>query len=277
MGILSVTEIASFYRNAGLEVISKWNLSRKHIRIETMNHKFMKLNKFENRLNTRELQKYCVKYKPLHVYMSVLDWLFPERVGKKYKGQYARPVGGEYAVDVDSYVSRKRHHHFFYSDIREICFECIEIARQATIQACEKIEEYYSDIAIVFSGKRGFHIHVFDFNVNHWTYYNHKNPIKSHEVARFKFTKKLVHDTFVFDRNHFILSVDPMRVLAIPNSLNAETGLICFHIGNRKDLEARSVHDIIESSNPALFVYGRPEPLLAMKTPRRAKNMGGEH
>ena len=100
--------------------------------------------------------------------------------------------------------------------------------------------------------------------------------MKSHEVARFKFCMRLAHDTHVYDRNHFILSVDPMRVVSVPNSLNAETGLVCRFIGDRKDLEARSIHGILESSNPALFVHGRPESLLTMRIPRRAKNTGGE-
>ena len=61
--------------------------------IETLNHKFVKLNTFENRVNPHELRHHCVKYAPIHVYFSVLNWLFPERVGKKYKCRYAVPMG----------------------------------------------------------------------------------------------------------------------------------------------------------------------------------------
>jgi len=62
-------------------------------------------------LSLGELRDLCVKLAPLHVYFSVLDWLFPERVGKKYMAKYAVPVGGEYVVDVDSYVFKRRHRH----------------------------------------------------------------------------------------------------------------------------------------------------------------------
>jgi DNA primase catalytic subunit len=31
----------------------------------------------------------------------------------------------------------------------------------------------------VFSGRRGFHIHVLDFSYKDWTYYNERNPIKA--------------------------------------------------------------------------------------------------
>jgi hypothetical protein len=56
---------------------------------------------------------------------------------------------------------------------------------------------------------------------------------ESHEAARFKFSKTIDLETYVFDRHHFILSVDPMRVISVPNSLNAETGLKCLYIGAR--------------------------------------------
>jgi len=37
----------------------------------------------------------------------------------------------------------------------------------------------YSKIAVVFSGRRSFHIHVLDFNIRDWTSYNERKPIKS--------------------------------------------------------------------------------------------------
>jgi hypothetical protein len=104
-----------------------------------------------------------------------------------------------------------------------------------------------------------------DFNYRDFTCYNEKNPIRSHAVARYKFSKNISLETYVFDRAHFILSVDPMRVVTVPNTVNAESGLICSYIGNRKDLEARSIHSLVCSSNPALSIYGYPEPLLAVK------------
>jgi hypothetical protein len=41
-----------------------WQFSRKHFRIELLNGVFVKLNRFENRINSRELQKYLFKYAP---------------------------------------------------------------------------------------------------------------------------------------------------------------------------------------------------------------------
>jgi hypothetical protein len=231
-----------------------WRLSRKHIRIVTRNGRFIKLNTLRNRINPKALWRLCAKYAPTHVYMSVLDYLFPERVGLKSKAKYAYPIGGEYVVDVDNYLFRgiDTHEH----PRTWICNTCLEIARRYSIRLSEIIEENYSNIMIVFSGARGFHIHVLDFKVGDWTFYNEHAPVKSHEVARFRYTLHLSRQLDTrFDEPHFTLSVDPMRVISVPYSLNASTMLICKPIGSRLDLERKSVTRILDEANPSLEIW----------------------
>jgi hypothetical protein len=270
---MHVPEIRWYYRTAPVKVPESWDLSRRHLRLETLNHKFVKLNKFENRINPLELRKYCVKYAPRHVYCSVLTWLFPERVGKKHKARYAYPVGGSYAVDIDSYLVQRHNIMHQCCRINGICKECINLSRKMALQLCEVIERYYREIHIVFSGRRGFHVWVQDFDLKDWTYYNERNPIKSNEVARLKFSSILAAQSYAFDNYHFPVSVDPMRILAVPNTLNAESGLTCQHIGDRKSLEDRSASDIVESSSLVSLLYTRSEPFKAMKLAAR-KNRG---
>ncbi|MBO3842195.1 MAG: hypothetical protein FGF48_07245 [Candidatus Brockarchaeota archaeon] len=59
------------------------------------------------------LWRLCARFAPTHVYMSVLNYLFPERVVGKKKAKYAYPVGGEYVIDVDNYLFRgiETHEH----------------------------------------------------------------------------------------------------------------------------------------------------------------------
>lgn len=256
--------VRRFYQNASLDIPKIWNLSRKHFRVQVFDGRFVKLNRFRNRLNERKLREFYIRLTPVHVYFSVLDWLFPERVGRKCKAKYAVPVGGEYVVDVDSYVSGLKHRHIRMGS-SWVCYDCLKISKELAIQACEAIEEYYSKIAIVFSGRRGFHIHVLDFNVKDWTSYNERNPIKSHQSARYKFSMQIALETYAFDRHHFTLSVDPMRVITVPNTLNAETGLKCIYIGDRKELEKTSIYWLVYNANPALQIYGYPEPAWAVK------------
>ena len=252
--------ISSFYINQPLQIPEKWELVRKHFRIQILDGKFVKLNKFENRINNQGLRKYCRRFFPAHVYFSVLDYLFPERVGKKYKANYAVPIKGEYVIDIDSYLLHRWHRHK-PSKTWNICRECLESAKFLAVQACQQIEEYYGNLSVVFSGKNGFHIHVHDFEVRDWTRYNWRNPIKSHEVARFKFTKILNFEVDCFDRHHFIVSTDPMRIITVPETLNAESGLVCRYLGDRKDLERQSIDQIILDAVPFGSIYGYPEPL----------------
>ncbi len=58
---MQTSEIRAFYRKMMFRG-KIWNFSRKHFRLETLNHLWVKLNRFENRLNGRELKKYCVKH-----------------------------------------------------------------------------------------------------------------------------------------------------------------------------------------------------------------------
>lgn len=53
-----------------------------------------------------------------------------------------------------------------------------------------------------------------------------------------------------------------MRIITVPNSLNAETGSVCSYIGDKKDLESLTTHRIVGYSDPSLFLYGYPEPAM---------------
>jgi len=232
----------------------------------------LKLNRFRNRLSTSELRYFCTRYAPAHVYHSVLDWLFPERVGKKHKAGRALPIGGEYIFDVDSHNVWTSHDHHSRGSV---CSGCLHNAKLFAVHVCEAVEQNYSDLMVVFSGRKGFHIHVLDFNLRDWTYYNEKNPIKSQEVARFRYTK-LLAELLPVNRPHFLLSTDPMRLISLPYSLNGESGLVCTLIGDRRVLERLTIDEIIKLANPysysllgqsALDLYNaRPEPWKSMLT-----------
>jgi hypothetical protein len=64
--------------------------------------------------------------------MSVMDWLFPERVGLKRKARYAVPLGGEFVVDVDSYF-RSRPHRHIREPVWNVCLGCLEISKDLAL------------------------------------------------------------------------------------------------------------------------------------------------
>lgn len=256
--LLIKEQIERFYLDIPLRIPKVWNLSRKHFRIVVGHGRFVKLNKYQNRLSAKDLRFYCWKFKPQHVYFSVLNWLSPERVGKKYKARYCVPLNGEYVVDVDSHLVRFKHKHKV-DEHWYVCEECLEMSKRLTLQLCEIIHTYYSDLAIVFSGCQGFHVHVLDFNYHDWVGYREKDPIWCHHASRFKFTKLLQKQTHVFDRAHVNVSVDPMRVVTVPNTVNGKTGLVCSFLGSQKDLERLTISEILEFSK--IFpVESYPEP-----------------
>ena len=254
--MLDTERIRNFYRNGFKEapIHRMWpQLWNKHFRIESRVGYFIKLNKIPERLNFRSIKRLCGRYATPHLYMSVLNWLMPERVGEKSKARYAYPIGGEYVVDVDSDLFWKPHSHWVCRE--GVCVGCLSQARETTLNLLWKIEENYSDVHVVFSGRRGFHIHVLDFNVRDWTHYNDRNPLKSHEVARFKYTKHLKGSCGGFDRHHFTLSSDVTRIITFPGSLNGETGLICSYLGKREDFEKISISDVLWDSKAVKFLY----------------------
>jgi hypothetical protein len=131
----------------------------------------------------------------------------------------------------------------------------LTISKDATLRVVDKISENYSDIHIVFSGKKGFHVHVWDFDVNDWTHYDEGNPNKSHEVARFLYTKHIKGATGGFDDNHFKLSCDPMRMITFPESLNTRTRLICSYLGTPSDFARKPVIEILRESRALRYFH----------------------
>jgi hypothetical protein len=258
-----------------------WRFSRKHFRIELLNGVFVKLNRFENRINARELQRYLFKYAPRHAFMSVMDYLFPERVGRKYKAKYAVPIGGEFVLDVDSFMRKRQHHHSWHPQY-EVCEGCLDISKHLTLELCDRINRTHTSTQIVFSGCRCFHIHVLDFNYRDWTRPNPQNPMKAMAAARYKYASKVLPGT-VWDTSHFIVSIDPMRVMTVPKTLNLDTGLICLHIGTPNDLESTNIPSMLEEAAPTRYIWEtecKPvmvtlSPWWAMKLAARNKRWTG--
>jgi hypothetical protein len=227
-----------------------WN---KQFKIRTIDGRFISLNGIRRRLNFRALKRFLARFGPVNAYMSVLNWLMPERVGGKREAPRAYPIGGEYVVDIDIHLFWRPHSHYVEDGV---CVGCLRISRDATLRVLEKITENYRDVHVVFSGKQGFHVHVWDFDVRDWTHYDERNPVKSQEVARYLYTRHIKSVCGGFDDHHFTLSCDPLRVVTFPESLNGRTGLICSYLGGPKDFENTSISDVLWRSKASMYFYG---------------------
>ena len=251
--LLEAEQIKRFYEGWEEKPVHReWSfIFRKEFRAELPSGGFVSLNRLKSRLNFRVLKELCIRLLPVHIYQTVLNWARPWMVGNKSKSSKAYPFRtSEYVVDIDSYLAYQPHSHRTRNN--EPCHGCIQNAYDLTLRVLEEIEENYSDIRLVFSGRQGFHIHVFDFMIEDWTRVEERNLLKSHEVARFLYTSQLSEKIpEAFDKAHFTLSCDPMRVISMPGSLNALTGVSCSYLGDPKQFKRLSVEEILRKARGA--------------------------
>ena len=170
------------------------------------------------------------------------------------------PLNGEHFLDTDSHLVMWKHEHKFEPH-SGVCLECLGMSKCLTLQVCEAIRLYYHKVAVVFSGRAGFHVHVLDFDYLDWTLYKQSEPLWCHSASRFKFTKSLKLQTYAFDRVHFTVLVDPMRIVTVPNTLNGQTGLRCLYIGEGKDLERLTIMELVKKASCLNGLNGYPESL----------------
>jgi len=206
------------------------------------------LNQFKNRIRPEKLQSLLVKYAPTHAYMSVLSWLFPERVAGRQKANKAYPLNGTFLLDLDVKTDR---FHYHAMNRRGVCEGCLCLVRFNTLNACNIVEENYREYLVVFSGRKVFHIPL-PFSAEDWTHYRVTDPLRTQAAACFKYALYLRHRGVWFD---FKISVDPLRIHSVPGSLNAETSLIVKPIRQRVDLEALSFGRILDLTNPTPFIH----------------------
>ena len=81
--------------------------------------------------------------------MSDMNWLMPERVGIKMASRRAYPVGGEYVLDIDSYLSYAPHGHS--TEPEGFCYGCLGNIKELTERALDSISENYYDVRVVFN------------------------------------------------------------------------------------------------------------------------------
>jgi hypothetical protein len=49
------------------------------------------------------------------------------------------------------------------------------------------------------------------------------------------------------------VSVDPMRIVTVPNTMNGKTGLVCSYLGTVKDLDNLTILEIVENAKTFPF------------------------
>jgi len=98
-----------------------------------------------------------------------------------------------------------------------------------------------------------------DFHFKDWVSYREHDPIWCHSASRYKLTRLLNKQVQAFDKYHFNVSVDPMRVITVPNTINGKTGLRCTYLGNQKDFAKLTIPEILSRSKVFSKFYRYPK------------------
>ena len=93
--MLKPYQIRHFYLRGFRPLLERWpRVWNKQYKILTTQGDFLNLNQLDNRLNIRSLIALCAHRAPAALYFSVMNWLMPERVGKKSSANRAYPISG---------------------------------------------------------------------------------------------------------------------------------------------------------------------------------------
>jgi DNA primase catalytic subunit len=169
------------------------------------------------------LRRWLVTFSPRHVYYSTGRWLDPQNLGPKELG----PGSPGYQFAYNVFLSQE-----LYFDI-DVPGDLEEAKRWAT-KLRESLEREYSfrDVLLVYSGNKGFHLHVYDFDLADWV-----REISPHPAVRESQTQEVKAEMvnhlmdlgLVFDAD---VTVDTRRILRLPGTVHGKTFNICQIVDN---------------------------------------------
>lgn len=102
----------------------------------------------------------------------------------------------------------------------------------------------FACFSFVFSGRRGFHVYVFDFDPNKFSILSNNHHREQIEIdARKKIAKIVRAKGYDIDVN---VSTDTRRIIRLPSTLHGETALKCMSIGsNLRDIERFEIQSCV--------------------------------
>jgi len=200
---------------------SNWH----HYRVETFDGKWRKL--WDKRIRSASiLRKNLLKptiFPPRNVYYSVLKWLDPKSLGSKKVGNYC--LGGPLIFDVDVKTTG------IYGD------ETIEKGVTAIFSLEEFLNKRYGfdNFACAFSGKRGFHLYVRDFDPrNFGNEYGQQSTELIEKNLRTKIAKEVIDKEFTIDAQ---VTTDTRRIVRLPNTLHGGSGFLSLYLESKDELD----------------------------------------
>jgi DNA primase catalytic subunit len=160
------------------------------------------------------LRRWLVRFAPLHAYYTTATWLDPQNLGPKDLRENS--PGFQFSYNV--FLSQEL---YFDVDVAG----SLEEAKKWTLKLKECLEEEYSfrSILCVYSGNKGFHLHVYDFDLSKWIPRVSPLPTMRElqtQEAKVRIVNDLMERGLVFDAD---VTIDTRRIIRLPGTINGKT------------------------------------------------------
>ncbi len=176
--------------------------------------------KIDDRIGKPEgLLSHLVHAAPHHAYFSTSTWLDPQRLGPR-DFKKARRAG--YVVAHNVFLNQGL---YFDIDLKASLPEAAQhLLRLRDLLAREWGFEKFQ---AVYSGSKGFHLYVLDFDIRAFVEQIEPEPRKredQHPVAKAQFTEAAVKAGIAVD---VAVTLDPRRILRVPGTVHGKTLNLC--------------------------------------------------
>ena len=182
-------------------------------------------------------------YSYVKAYVSLTRYVFPWRVGPLRSLHLAYPIGTDFGVDIDGYMSRKPLVRRIFRGLEGFYEDEIEYARLLALEARDLLRQNYNSVKAVFTGRRGYQLWVLDFNWRDWVGREPRNlrdMVRLMALAKARYAVILASQLAWIDIAHYKVMGDLTRVFALPGSVNWATGLAVVEV----DLEKPAIEHI---------------------------------
>jgi len=173
--------------------------------------------------DVQTLRRWLVRLAPFHVYYTTSTWLDPQRLGPRNwtkKGR-AKKKGGYMLA-----------HNVFLN--QELYFDIdmpgkLEQGKKEVLGLKDFLRKEYGfkDFRIIYSGGKGFHLHVYDFDWKKYTDLRPEDPrIREGLMTEIKgdIVTKVMEAGFIFDAD---VTLDTRRIIRLPGTVHGKTLNLC--------------------------------------------------
>lgn len=209
--------LREYYRTAELWIPPK--STKRQFRFAIERGSDLRFTKVKDRIyNTEVLRKWLLREAPVHAYYTTSMWLDPQNLGpKQYKGKRA---GYEFS------------HNVFLG--QELYFDIdapgdLDAAKRHLLDLVDlmKGEFGFKDMRTVFSGSKGFHLYVYDFDPSSFGYEFQCDPRERERVyqdSKVRFVESALAKGIAIDVE---ITLDTRRIIRLPGTVHGKTFYLC--------------------------------------------------